>query len=228
MNLKHAFVMLSVMSLLLFFSASCLAQENTAVLELGQNQPTSIGAVSINGAASPSCGDFDMSYCKEAAPYAVGDGPLLFNWGDGFASCSGFPGEHKYEDLGNYPITVSFRDTCGNVTENLTYYNVEAVTHMGYGGQREGSLNMRLIAFLMGLFIVIIILAIIGMIFWIFMIVDAARRDFADKDTRVIWILVLVFLGIIGAFIYLFAVKMRADKGEKLKQSSPKKRAKRR
>jgi|TARA_B100001971_G_C17886309_1_gene380666 4-hydroxybenzoate polyprenyltransferase len=60
------------------------------------------------------------------------------------------------------------------------------------------------------------IFAVIGLfvflfIFWIYMIIDVAKRNFKEDSERVVWILVLVFLSWLGALIYYFAVK-RDDK----------------
>lgn len=44
-------------------------------------------------------------------------------------------------------------------------------------------------------------------VFWILMIVDCAKRKFLTDGERVAWILVLVFLGFLGAVVYYFAVK---------------------
>ncbi len=54
-------------------------------------------------------------------------------------------------------------------------------------------------------------LVIASIIIWIWMIIDCAQRKFKKSDDKVVWILVIVFLGIIGAIIYYFAVK-RNDK----------------
>lgn len=43
-------------------------------------------------------------------------------------------------------------------------------------------------------------------IFWIKMIVDCARRDFSNSSERIVWIIVIVFLQVLGALIYYFAV----------------------
>ncbi len=62
-------------------------------------------------------------------------------------------------------------------------------------------------AFLILLFIALIL----GMfVFWIWMIVDCAQRKMKDND-KVVWILVLVFLGWLGATVYYFVIK-RSDK----------------
>ena len=44
------------------------------------------------------------------------------------------------------------------------------------------------------------------------MIIDAAKRKFKNENERVIWILILVFLGMLGAVIYYFAVKINNRK----------------
>ncbi len=46
-----------------------------------------------------------------------------------------------------------------------------------------------------------------GFIFWIFMIVDVVQRKFDKEDTRLMWILIVVLTGLIGAIIYYFMVK---------------------
>jgi hypothetical protein len=50
-----------------------------------------------------------------------------------------------------------------------------------------------------------IALALAGTIFWIWMIVDCAQNRYLDSNTRIVWILVIVFTHLIGALIYLFA-----------------------
>ena len=62
------------------------------------------------------------------------------------------------------------------------------------------------------LFFALIFLSIIGsFVFWIWMLVDCARRDFKKSDEKFIWVLITVFVQIIGAIIYYFVVK-RKDK----------------
>lgn len=45
--------------------------------------------------------------------------------------------------------------------------------------------------------------------FWIWMLVDCAQRTFPpqDQNTKVLWILIIVFTHWIGALIYYFVVK---------------------
>lgn len=59
--------------------------------------------------------------------------------------------------------------------------------------------------------IVIIGLAIFAFVFWILMIVDVAKRNFKQENDKIMWILIVILTGIIGALIYYFMVK-RKDK----------------
>lgn len=43
-------------------------------------------------------------------------------------------------------------------------------------------------------------------IFWLWMLIDCIRRDFGDKT---LWIILLVFLNILGAILYYFFVKRK-------------------
>lgn len=57
------------------------------------------------------------------------------------------------------------------------------------------------------LFLLAVAIGIFSFVFWILMIIDAAQRKSLSDGERIAWILVLVFVGIIGAIIYYFAVK---------------------
>jgi len=61
--------------------------------------------------------------------------------------------------------------------------------------------------FIVAFFLFLFTLGALGTIFWILMIVDCARRKFKNSNDRVLWILVLVLAGVIGAFIYYFVIK---------------------
>jgi len=67
------------------------------------------------------------------------------------------------------------------------------------------------------LVLLIIALAIAGFAFWIWMIIDCAKRDFKQDNEKVVWIIVVVILGAIGAAIYYFAVKLQ-DKNKAKKK----------
>ena len=49
----------------------------------------------------------------------------------------------------------------------------------------------------------IIILRLAAVAFWVFGIVDAARREFASSGAKIVWVLVVVLLGCFGTLIYL-------------------------
>lgn len=57
-----------------------------------------------------------------------------------------------------------------------------------------------------GLLAVVLILAIAAGIFWILMLVHAASHEMENKA---VWIILIVFTGIIGALIYYFVVKRK-------------------
>jgi len=57
-----------------------------------------------------------------------------------------------------------------------------------------------------GGFLFVFALIILATVFWIMMIIHAARHPINNKG---IWIVVMIFTGIIGALIYYFAVKRK-------------------
>jgi cytochrome c oxidase assembly factor CtaG len=63
----------------------------------------------------------------------------------------------------------------------------------------------------MMIFLVLLLAAavIFSFIFWILMIIDCAKRKHLSDGERIAWILVLAFLGVIGATVYYFAVKRK-------------------
>ena len=74
-----------------------------------------------------------------------------------------------------------------------------------------GTIIGGFIAIFMVLWLLGIIVGILGFIFWILMIVDVAKRKFKQENDKLIWILVVVLAGIIGAIVYYFVIK-REDK----------------
>lgn len=57
--------------------------------------------------------------------------------------------------------------------------------------------------------LIILIVSVLGFIFRMWMLIDAIKYE---KQNPVVWILVLIFAGIIGAIIYFFAVKIERAK----------------
>jgi NADH:ubiquinone oxidoreductase subunit 6 (subunit J) len=56
--------------------------------------------------------------------------------------------------------------------------------------------------------IIIFFAAIIwSVVFWILMLVDCAKRKFKEPNTQIVWVLIIIFTGLIGALIYYFIIK---------------------
>lgn len=47
------------------------------------------------------------------------------------------------------------------------------------------------------------LIGILAVVFWIWMLIDCARRNFEGSE-KVVWILIIIFLGILGALVYFF------------------------
>ena len=56
------------------------------------------------------------------------------------------------------------------------------------------------------------ILSILSLVFWILMLVDSIKKKYRHKDDKIIWVLVIVLAGVIGALIYYFVVKRKNKK----------------
>ena len=65
---------------------------------------------------------------------------------------------------------------------------------------------------------IVLAVAVLALVFWIFMIVDIVKREFSDSDDKVLWMLVVILAGVIGAIIYFFMVKYndKPIKGRKI------------
>jgi len=51
------------------------------------------------------------------------------------------------------------------------------------------------------------VVAVLVLIFWIWMVVDCARRKFKNDVEKIVWLVVIVLLGWLGALVYLIVVK---------------------
>ena len=58
-----------------------------------------------------------------------------------------------------------------------------------------------------------IVVGVLIFIFWILMIVDCAKRSFKNDAEKIVWIIVLVLLGWIGALVYYLVIKMSNPQG---------------
>jgi hypothetical protein len=62
--------------------------------------------------------------------------------------------------------------------------------------------------------IAFLLLGLLGLIFWIQMLIDAATKE-TDSTNKIVWILVILFLNFLGALIYRFARKGPRDAANK-------------
>ncbi|MFH1500508.1 MAG: PLDc N-terminal domain-containing protein [archaeon] len=72
-------------------------------------------------------------------------------------------------------------------------------------------------AFLILPAIILLVMLILGLVvlvtaFWIWMIVDAATRKFKTDGEKIAWVIIVVFLHLLGALIYYFVVKNKDKK----------------
>ena len=55
----------------------------------------------------------------------------------------------------------------------------------------------------------IVAIIVLSIVFWIYMLVDSIQHKYKDSNDKVVWVLVIIFTGIIGAMIYYFVVKRK-------------------
>ena len=61
------------------------------------------------------------------------------------------------------------------------------------------------------LLVILFILFIFASIaFWIWMLVDCVQKNFKKENDKVVWILVIILAGSIGAVIYYFVEKRKS------------------
>lgn len=51
----------------------------------------------------------------------------------------------------------------------------------------------------------VLLLGLASVAFWLWMLVDCIKNESDQGNTKIIWVLVIVLLGILGAFLYLVA-----------------------
>lgn len=61
--------------------------------------------------------------------------------------------------------------------------------------------------------IIAIIIGILLFAFWIWMIIDCAKRNFKNDLEKIIWIIIIVLLGWIGALVYYIVIKAINPRG---------------
>jgi uncharacterized BrkB/YihY/UPF0761 family membrane protein len=60
--------------------------------------------------------------------------------------------------------------------------------------------------------LIIVALSIFVFVFWILMLIDCLKRRYKESSDKIVWVLVIIFAGIIGALIYYFIVKAKDKK----------------
>ena len=58
-----------------------------------------------------------------------------------------------------------------------------------------------------GLGALAVVIAVLVLIFWIWMIVDCAKRKFKNDAEKIVWLVVIVLFGWLGALVYFLVVK---------------------
>lgn len=92
-----------------------------------------------------------------------------------------------------------------------TFENVEGtwlLTDTNFHTRADGSYILR---FIIRIFTFLIPVFLLFSAFWIWMIIDCAQRSFDDK---IAWILIIVFLGILGAALYFFIKRKQLRKNK--------------
>jgi len=59
-----------------------------------------------------------------------------------------------------------------------------------------------------GFGIIAMLVGVLLFIFWLWMLIDCLKRDFKKDYEKIAWVLVMIFLHILGAIIYYFVVKI--------------------
>jgi hypothetical protein len=63
--------------------------------------------------------------------------------------------------------------------------------------------------FLILFWLIIIAVFVLAIIFWIRMLIDSINRKYKSENDKIVWVLVIVLLGLLGAIIYYFVVKTK-------------------
>jgi hypothetical protein len=48
-----------------------------------------------------------------------------------------------------------------------------------------------------------------GFLFWLWMLVDCATREPDEGNTKIVWIIIIVFANFVGALVYFFVQRPR-------------------
>jgi cytochrome c oxidase assembly factor CtaG len=56
-----------------------------------------------------------------------------------------------------------------------------------------------------GLVLLYWVFIIVGFVLWLWMLIDCITKEPSEGNDKILWVLVIIFLGPLGALIYLFA-----------------------
>ena len=63
-----------------------------------------------------------------------------------------------------------------------------------------------MLATILGMFVLSFgLFGLLATVFWVWMLVDCIKNARLSDNERVVWVLVIIFLYVLGAFIYLLA-----------------------
>lgn len=70
----------------------------------------------------------------------------------------------------------------------------------------QTGVGLGFMSLFMIIWIVILAVAILGFALWIWALVDSLNRKYHYHNNQLLWVLIIVFAGLIGAIVYYFCV----------------------
>ncbi len=61
--------------------------------------------------------------------------------------------------------------------------------------------------------LLVVALVVLAIIFWIFMLIDCAKRNFKNDNEKIVWIIIIALLQLLGAVVYYFVIKYPDNRG---------------
>jgi hypothetical protein len=57
------------------------------------------------------------------------------------------------------------------------------------------------------------LVALFGFLFWLWMLIDCATKESDQGNTKIVWIIIIVFTNLVGALVYFFVQRSRRLEG---------------
>lgn len=86
---------------------------------------------------------------------------------------------------------------------------IENITNATSIPPAAGAIFGSFVLFFIILWIFFFIIGILGTILWIFMLIDAIKRNYKNENDRLVWILIIILANVIGAIVYYFVIKSK-------------------